>query len=97
VLGLSLARPAVLGEVLGDLDPALPLDWNGVSFQGLPALRGHVRARAGRLLAALYRTCLLPGSACDCPAPIRLGVGGGAEVKLHIGLQRRSQVLADWT
>ena len=47
VLGLSLARAPVLGEFLGDLDPDLPLDWNGVSFQGLPALRDHVVARAG--------------------------------------------------
>lgn len=47
VLGLSLARPPVLGEFLADLDPALPLDWNGVSFQGLPALRAQVLARAG--------------------------------------------------
>ena len=46
VLGLSLARAPMLGDFLGDLDPALPLDWNGVSFQGLPALRGHVLARA---------------------------------------------------
>lgn len=47
VLGLSLARPPVLAEFLADLDPSLPLDWNGVSFQGLPALRAHVVARAG--------------------------------------------------
>jgi len=47
VLGLSLARSPRLGEFLGDLDPALPLDWNGVSFQGLPALREQVLARAG--------------------------------------------------
>jgi len=47
VLGLSLSRPPVLGEFLADLDPALPLDWNGVSFRGLPALREHVVARAG--------------------------------------------------
>ncbi len=47
VLGLSLARPPLLGEFLADLDPGLPLDWNGVSFRGLPALRAHVIARAG--------------------------------------------------
>lgn len=47
VLGLSLARPPVLAEFLADLDPAMPLDWNGVSFQGLPRLREHVIARAG--------------------------------------------------
>jgi hypothetical protein len=47
VVGLSLARPPRLGDFLGDLDPDLPLDWNGRSFQGLPALRGHVIAQAG--------------------------------------------------
>ncbi len=47
VLGLSLSRPPVLAEFLADLDPNLPLDWNGVSFQGLPALRERVIEQAG--------------------------------------------------
>ena len=47
VLGLSLARSPVLGDFLADLDPAMSLDWNGISFRGLPALRGHVIDRAG--------------------------------------------------
>jgi len=47
VLGLSLARPPVLGDFLSDLDPDLPLDWNGVSFRGLPRLRAQVIGRAG--------------------------------------------------
>lgn len=54
VLGLSLARPPVLGDFLADLDPAMSLDWNGISFRGLPALRGHVIDRAG--LAGLCQT-----------------------------------------
>lgn len=46
-VGFSLAAPPPLAEFLGDLDPALPLDWNGVSFLGLPALRDHVLRQAG--------------------------------------------------
>ncbi len=46
-LGFSLSTPPRLGDVLPDLDPALPLDWNGVSFQGLPALRQRVIDQAG--------------------------------------------------
>ncbi|MEO1795424.1 MAG: pyridoxal phosphate-dependent aminotransferase [Pseudomonadota bacterium] len=46
-IGFSLAEPPKLGEYLQDLDPDLPLDWNGVDFRGLPALRDHVLARAG--------------------------------------------------
>lgn len=33
VVGLSLARPPRLGDFLADLDPDLPLDWNGRSFR----------------------------------------------------------------
>ncbi len=46
-LGLSNAAPPRLGDFLDDLDPDLPLDWNGVSFQGLPNLRERVIAQAG--------------------------------------------------
>ena len=46
VVGLSLARSPVLGDFLGDLDPALSLDWNGRSFLGLPELRASVIAQA---------------------------------------------------
>ena len=48
------------------------------------------------LLAPPYRTFLMPGSAYDLPAHIRLGVGGGAAVQLHNGLDRLSQALHDW-
>jgi aspartate/methionine/tyrosine aminotransferase len=46
-VGFSLAAPPPLAEFLSDLDPALPLDWNGISFLGLPALRAHVLRQAG--------------------------------------------------
>ena len=46
-IGFSLSRSPVLGDFLGDLDPALSLDWNGASFQGLPALRRRVIEQAG--------------------------------------------------
>ncbi|MEM1235554.1 MAG: pyridoxal phosphate-dependent aminotransferase [Pseudomonadota bacterium] len=46
-IGFSLAEPPKLGAFLDDLDPELPLDWNGQSFRGLPALRENVIARAG--------------------------------------------------
>jgi aspartate/methionine/tyrosine aminotransferase len=47
VLGFSLSTPPKLGDYLADLDPDLSLDWNGVSFQGLPALRQAVIDQAG--------------------------------------------------
>ena len=51
---------------------------------------------ARRLLAPPYRTFLLPGTAYDQPAHIRLGVGGGAEVDLETGLSRVAGLLAAW-
>ena len=47
VVGFSLASSPTLGAFLGDLDPAMSLDWNGRSFQGLPELREHVIRQAG--------------------------------------------------
>ena len=46
-VGFSLSTPPKLGEFLPDLDPALPLDWNGRSFLGLPELREGVIRQAG--------------------------------------------------
>ncbi len=46
-VGFSLSRSPRLRDFLADLDPDMSLDWNGVSFQGLPALRSHVIAQAG--------------------------------------------------
>lgn len=48
------------------------------------------------LLAEPYRTFLMPGSAYDLPGHFRLGVGGGAEVRLQEGLERLGQALQDW-
>ena len=53
-------------------------------------------AFAQRLLADPYRTFILPGSAYDEPAHIRLGVGGGADVNLMEGLTRMSRALHEW-
>lgn len=53
-------------------------------------------AFARRLLAAPYRTFVLPGSAYDLPGHLRLGVGGGAGVKLDDGLDRLATALSDW-
>ena len=51
---------------------------------------------AKRLLAPPYRTFLLPGSCYGEPDHIRLGVGGGSDVNLELGLQRVAQLLSDW-
>ncbi len=51
---------------------------------------------ARRLLAPPYRTFLLPGSAYGQPHHIRLGVGGGEEARLDVGLSRLAQLLAEW-
>lgn len=45
-VGFSLARSPRLKDFLSDLDPDLSLDWNGVSFLGLPALRQRVLDQA---------------------------------------------------
>jgi len=49
-IGFSLARSPRLGDFLPDLDPNLSLDWNGVSFLGLPTLRQRVLDQAGLTL-----------------------------------------------
>ena len=48
------------------------------------------------LLAPPYRTFLMPGSAYDLPCHIRLGVGGGAAVRLQDGLERLGSALHNW-
>jgi len=47
VVGFSLASSPTLGAFMDDLDPAMSLDWNQRSFQGLPELREHVIRQAG--------------------------------------------------
>ena len=58
---VSLAFPwptrPTLGAYLPDLDPGLKLDWNGLSFQGLPALRARVIDQAGLAGALHPRRC----------------------------------------
>lgn len=62
---------------------------------GLARLQGDLAEPfARRLLAAPYRTFVLPGTAYDEPNHIRLGVGGGAEVRLGEGLARLAECLA---
>jgi aspartate/methionine/tyrosine aminotransferase len=50
-IGFSLSRAPRLRDFLADLDPDLSLDWNGVSFLGLPALRQRVLDQAGLALS----------------------------------------------
>ena len=60
-IGFSLARSPRLRDFLPDLDPDLPLDWNGASFLGLPALRQRVLRGAARgLLCRQHRSDLRP-------------------------------------
>lgn len=62
---------------------------------GLARLQGDLAEPfARRLLSAPYRTFLLPGTAYEEPQHIRLGVGGGAEVRLTEGLARLAACLA---
>lgn len=49
---------------------------------------------AKRLLAAPYRTFVLPGTAYGLPYHVRLGVGGGPAVRLDEGLRRFAACLA---
>jgi aspartate/methionine/tyrosine aminotransferase len=51
---------------------------------------------ARKLLAAPYKTFLMPGIAYDQPNHIRIGCGGGAEVKLDVGLARLGDLLSKW-
>ncbi len=48
---------------------------------------------ARRLLADPYRVFLLPGSSYGMPNHIRLGVGGGPEARLELGLDRMATLL----
>lgn len=64
---------------------------------GLARLQGiDGDAFAKRLLAPPYKTFLLPGSSYHLPGHIRLGVGGGPETKLELGLERMARLLANW-
>jgi aspartate/methionine/tyrosine aminotransferase len=62
-IGFSQARSPRLKNFLADLDPELSLDWNGVSFLGLPALRQRVLDQAG--LALSPDTALISAGAAE--------------------------------
>lgn len=66
---------------------------------GLAKLAGGINGEdfAKRLLAAPYKTFLLPGSAYGMPNHIRVGVGGGQAANLDLGLARMTVLLANWT
>lgn len=51
---------------------------------------------ARRLLADPYNVFLLPGSSYGMTNHIRLGVGGGPEARLELGLERMAELLEQW-
>ena len=61
-IGFSLSRSPRLADFLTDLDPDLSLDWNGVSFLGLPVLRQRVLDQA-RLALPLDSVLITAGAA----------------------------------
>ncbi len=89
-------------EVLDNFVAAHPqIDWHRPEA-GLIGLARLDKDRVGgmdgdafarRLLADPYRVFLLPGSSYGMPDHIRLGVGGGAEARLDLGLERMSALL----
>ena len=91
------ANLALINDWLGTQDL---LSWvpPKAGLIGLARLQGGLDsdAFARFLLAPPYRTFLLPGSAYDQPGHIRLGCGGGAAVRLQVGLGRLAQALSDW-
>ena len=81
IVGLSLARSPSLGDFLADLDPALKLDWNGVSFQGLPALREAVIRQAGLMGVCGPHDVLITAGAAEANyLAIRQLVAAGDEI-----------------
>lgn len=65
---------------------------------GLAKLAGGIDSAdfARTLLADPYRTFLMPGIAYDQPHHIRIGVGGGTEANLDLGLSRLGDLLSKW-
>ena len=102
-LALALASARAEGAAtLAELDAFIAaqprLNWHRpqAGLIGLARLQGEpAEPFARRLLAAPYRTFLLPGTAYDLPHHIRLGVGGGAAVRLGEGLARLAKCLAE--
>ena len=65
IVGFSLSDSPRLGAFLADLDPDLPLDWNGRDFRGLPELRDHVRAQAGLMQTNAADDVLITAGAAE--------------------------------
>jgi aspartate/methionine/tyrosine aminotransferase len=65
IVGFSLSASPRLGAFLADLDPDLPLDWNGRDFRGLPELRDHVRAQAGLMQTNAADDVLITAGAAE--------------------------------
>lgn len=92
----GLANLAKLDAFVAD-EPRLNWHKPQAGLIGLARLDGiDGESLARRLLAAPYKTFLLPGSAYDLPHHIRLGVGGGPETRLDDGLARLSTLLQSW-
>lgn len=100
-LGPALAVARAQGlknlDVLDEFIKGEPrLSWvrPGAGLIGLARLEGEeAESFARRLLAAPFKTFLLPGTAYDMPNHIRLGVGGGDAVRLDEGLSRLADCL----
>lgn len=90
----GLANLAQLDAFVGE-EPRLSWVRPSAGLIGLARIEARIDgdAFAKRLLADPYRTFLLPGSAYGQPQHIRIGVGGGAEVNLELGLSRVSDLL----
>lgn len=65
---------------------------------GMARVADHidVSALAKRLLQAPYKTFLIPGEAYGLPQHMRLGVGGGEEANLKLGLTRLAACLKEF-
>ncbi len=92
----GLANLAVLDRFVED-QPHLSWTRPEAGLIGLARLtRIEAETFARRLLAAPYRTFLLPGTAYGMPQHVRLGVGGGPGVHLQDGLRRLAACLAEY-
>ena len=94
-LGFSQAESLTLGDFINDLDPALSLDWNGVSFQGLPTLRQHVLAQAGLTgLCSVDDVLITAGAAEANYLALRQSLRAGDEIIIERPGWPQAEVLA---
>ena len=94
-LGFSQAESLTLGDFINDLDPALSLDWNGVSFQGLPTLRQHVLAQAGLTGLCLVDDVLITAGAAEANyLALRQSLRAGDEIIIERPGWPQAEVLA---